>query len=82
MRLRKRRRMLSAIGLLALISSLIWIVPWNDTWAQSGYGNAPAATDDIGVLTNSSPIAMDSAKNLIWVVNPDDDSVSVIGNLD
>jgi len=25
---------------------------------------------------------MDAAKNLIWVVNPDDDSVSVIGNLD
>lgn len=82
MRLRKGRRMLSAIGLLALISSLIWIVPWNDTWAQSGYGNAPTATDDLGVPTNSSPVAMDSAKNLIWVVNPDDDSVSVIGNLD
>jgi YVTN family beta-propeller protein len=32
--------------------------------------------------TYSSPIALDAAKNLIWVVNPDDDSVSVIGDLD
>lgn len=39
------------------------------------------APTDFDAPTYSSPIAMDAAKNLIWVVNPDDDSVSVIGNL-
>jgi DNA-binding beta-propeller fold protein YncE len=41
--------------------------------------NAGAAFDTPGT---SSPIALDANKNLLWVVNPDDDKVTVIGNLD
>jgi YVTN family beta-propeller protein len=37
---------------------------------------------NFGAPTTSSPITLDAAKNLIWVVNPAADSVSVIGNLD
>jgi YVTN family beta-propeller protein len=52
---------------------------------QRNVGPATAA-GEIGVAfdtpTTSSPIALDANKNLLWVVNPDDDSVSVIGNLD
>src|SRR5690349_16658030 len=43
--------------------------------SQSG----PTATS---TPTYSSPIALSADKNLIWVVNPDDDSVSVLGKLD
>lgn len=53
----------------------------------SGAGSSSLAQEGgIGIAafdspTYSSPIAMDALKNLVWVVNPDDDSVSVIGNL-
>jgi DNA-binding beta-propeller fold protein YncE len=44
--------------------------------------SSPQTITDFDQPTYSSPIAMDVLKNLIWVVNPDDDSVSVIGDLD
>ena len=51
-------------------------------WAQDANPltlDTPLAFD---TPTYSSPIALDANKNLLWVVNPDDDTVSVIGNLD
>jgi len=41
--------------------------------------DAPAAFTE---PTKSSTIALDANKNLMWVVNPDDDKVTIIGNLD
>jgi YVTN family beta-propeller protein len=52
--------------------------------AASG-GLAPTTAPGIAAFdtpTTSSPIALSADKNHIWVVNPDDDSVSVLGNLD
>ncbi|MFN8445211.1 MAG: beta-propeller fold lactonase family protein [Caldilineaceae bacterium] len=51
-------------------------------WAQEDSSqtlDAPLAFDQ---PTYSSPLALDANKNLLWVVNPDDDKVTVIGNLD
>ena len=53
--------------------------------AQTGIGSVTAigeAGSAFDAPTNSSPIALDANKNLLWVVNPDDDKVTVIGNLD
>lgn len=45
--------------------------------------SAPAATlAPFDTPTTSSPIALSQDKQFIWVVNPDDGSVSVLGDLD
>jgi|GEM_PF-217445 len=49
--------------------------------AQEGSDTIPATTTNFDGPATSSPIALSADKNLIWVVNPDDDSVSAIGNL-
>jgi YVTN family beta-propeller protein len=49
-------------------------------WAQEADPSALMAPFD--GPTTSSPIAMTQDKKFIWVVNPDDGSVSVLGNLD
>ena len=41
----------------------------------------PAAVAAFDTPTTSSPISMSQDKNFIWVVNPDDGSVSVLGDL-
>src|SRR4051812_9167972 len=69
---------MSAIGLLALVVSLLWTIPWSDLRAQSE--SVPSEAQIFSEPTNSSSIAMEANQNLIGVVNPDDDSVSVIGN--
>ena len=50
--------------------------------AQEGASAQLAAIKAFDEPTYSSPIAMDALKNLIWVVNPEDASVSVIGDLE
>ena len=49
--------------------------------AQDGTAAAPDSAALFDAPTYSSPIALSADKNHIWVVNPDDGSVSVIGNL-
>ncbi len=47
--------------------------------------DAPEGTEAVVAFDRapaSSPITMDYNKNLVWVVNPDDDKVTVLGNLD
>jgi DNA-binding beta-propeller fold protein YncE/cytochrome c peroxidase len=68
-------------GLIVLVSGIILGIS-----SSSSVPHVLAQEGDIGATafdtpTYSSPIAMDALKNLIWVVNPDDDSISVIGNL-
>ncbi|MFN8490682.1 MAG: hypothetical protein U0350_24035 [Caldilineaceae bacterium] len=43
---------------------------------------APTSITAFDTPTTSSPISLSADKNHIWVVNPDDGSVSVLGNLD
>lgn len=50
--------------------------------AQDGEAAGALATAAFDTPTTSSPIAMSQDKSTIWVVNPDDGSVSVLGNLD
>ena len=50
--------------------------------AQEGSTEGALATTAFDTPTTSSPIAMSQDKSTIWVVNPDDGSVSVLGNLD
>ncbi len=50
-------------------------------WAQASVAAAPDSISAFDTPTYSSPIAQSADKNHIWVVNPDDDSVSVLGNL-
>lgn len=50
--------------------------------AQDGGAEGVVASAAFDTPTTSSPIAMSQDKSTIWVVNPDDGSVSVLGNLD
>ncbi|MCE7989413.1 MAG: YncE family protein [Caldilinea sp. CFX5] len=50
--------------------------------AQDGSAEGVLASAAFDTPTTSSPIAMSQDKSSIWVVNPDDGSVSVLGNLD
>ena len=66
-----------------LVCGLVAVLVLN-TVASMNAQDAPAAGFAVTAFdtpTYSSPIAMSADKNHIWVVNPDDDSVSVIGNL-
>ncbi len=66
-----------------LVCGLVAALVFN-TVASMNAQDAPAAALAVTAFdtpTYSSPIAMSADKNHIWVVNPDDDSVSVIGNL-
>jgi DNA-binding beta-propeller fold protein YncE len=63
-----------AIALIGLLLLLWWVTATPRAQAEADVTpTAPA---------NSSPIALSADGHLIWVVNPDDNSVSVIGNLD
>ena len=74
-------RSISAAVSGALLVALVLGIG-SSLWAQDANPltlDTPLAFD---TPTYSSPIALDANKNLLWVVNPDDDTVSVIGNLD
>lgn len=78
----KRRQQWLANGMLGIglvLLALAGLLP--GTLAQSQASAGHLAPTDFDTPTHSSPIALDAARNLLWVVNPDDDSVSVIGNL-
>ena len=67
-----------AVGLLASFAG-------NASILSLGFAADPATPGEIAAFTeptNSSAIALDANKNLLWLVNPDDDKVTVIGNLD
>lgn len=69
-------------GVLVLMTVL---APLLSTYATSLAQEAPAA--ELGAAafngpTTSSPITMSQDEQFIWVVNPDDGSVSVLGDLD
>ncbi len=70
---------LATLGVLILFSGILFNVAQGLELLPPA---APQTPMDFDTPTTSSPIAMDVLKNLLWVVNPDDDSVSVIGNLD
>lgn len=76
---KKYKRWLSIGPISVLLLAFIFSV-YGATWAQDSPDGA-GATLAFDRPTYSSPIAIDAAKNLIWVVNPDDDKVTVIGNL-
>jgi cytochrome c peroxidase len=67
------------IALACAVAALF--VPRSLVRAQEGGEVAPTAIENFDRPTYSSPIALSADKNLLWVVNPDDDSVSVLGNL-
>ena len=66
-------RALMRLALVALAAS-----GHASTWAQDG----PVQAEDFSVTSYSGPIVLSADKNHIWVVNPDNDTVSVIGKLD
>ncbi len=76
------RKFIVMASLLALVLALTpLLVTYARGFAQEGTATVEQAAAFLEP-TYSSPIVMSSDKNLIWVVNPDDDSVSVLGNLD
>lgn len=81
MQRKRMRRVAQMVAAVLLAGLAVWgLLPteYRATRAQ----DAPAAPADFTEPTTSSPIALSADTNHIWVVNPDDDSVSVIGNLD
>lgn len=77
---RPPRRLVGGLLTLAVILALSWS-GYHGLLAQDGAASgllAPAAFD---TPMTSSPISMSQDKNFIWVVNPDDGSVSVLGDL-
>ncbi|HLF28165.1 MAG TPA: YncE family protein [Anaerolineae bacterium] len=72
--LRYRHIGAALIGLALLIGA-------SGVLAQGENPSRPLNLANFDSPTTSSPITLDVSKNLIWIVNPDDDSVSVIGNL-
>ncbi|CAN5716289.1 hypothetical protein BH10CHL1_BH10CHL1_33500 [soil metagenome] len=69
----------------ALICGLIVTLVLNTSssmFAQDSVAAAPNSIAAFDTPTNSSPVAMSQDKSLIWSVNPDDGSVSVLGDLD
>jgi DNA-binding beta-propeller fold protein YncE len=76
---RKDKRWLS-IGSIGIMLLIFLYAVYGGVWAQDSPGAAEAILA-FDRPTYSSPIAIDANKNLIWVVNPDDDKVTVIGNL-
>ena len=84
MHLFKRRRLWVIGGLLGYaLLALALVASRNADAATAGLAPmTPIGTAAFDAPTTSSPIALNADKSHIWVVNPDDDSVSVIGNLD
>jgi cytochrome c peroxidase len=80
--LKRRWIGLAATLLVTLTAWLPWFTRQAELWAQAESASGPLAPANFDRPTTSSPIALSADKHLIWVVNPDDDSVSVIGNLD
>lgn len=77
----RSRQIMGGLLTIAVILALSWS-GYHGLFAQDGTltgGNATAAFD---TPTTSSPIALSQDKSTIWVVNPDDGSVTVLGNLD
>src|SRR4051794_40375890 len=69
----------------SLVCGLIVTLLLNNSSIMQAQDNVAAAPNSVmafDAATYSSPIAMSADKSQIWVVNPDDGSVSVIGNLD
>lgn len=77
---RKRRRVLT--GMIAVsILALALLLPAS-THSVASLSAAPAVAPTVfDGPTHSSPIALSAGGEHIWVVNPDDDSVSVLGTL-
>lgn len=75
----KHKRWLN-VGLSAVVLLALLFGAYRGIWAQET-PNATEATIAFDRPAYSSPIAIDANKNLIWLVNPDDDKVTVIGNL-
>jgi len=63
-----------------LVCGIIALLLLNNSSAMLAQ-DAPASVTAFDTPTTSSPISLSADKNHIWVVNPDDGSVSVIGNL-
>ncbi|MCB0096656.1 MAG: beta-propeller fold lactonase family protein, partial [Caldilineaceae bacterium] len=71
------------IGVLILTLSVVFTMQaWAKETATLAVAAVTAAPAVFDTPMNSSPIALSANKQHIWVVNPDDDSVSVIGDLD
>lgn len=77
-----RQRHVWWLGILVLALA---VAPLLSAYATSLAQEAPAADLAAAAFngpTTSSPIAMSQDEQFIWVVNPDDGSVSVLGDLD
>lgn len=77
----QRRRLIGGLLTIAVILVLS-SSGYRGLFAQEGASNGELAAADFDTPTTSSPIALAQDKGTIWVVNPDDGSVSVLGNLD
>jgi cytochrome c peroxidase len=77
-----RRQVSAVVGLLACLAALLWVLPRAAPPVSVRAQAVPLAPGNFDRPTYSSPIVLSADGNLVWAVNPDDDSVSVIGNLD
>lgn len=78
----KRHKLWWYGGVLVCLAVL---APLLSTYAYTYAQDAPAATDAVAAFdgpTTSSPITLAQDKNTVWVANPDDGSVTVLGTLD
>ena len=81
----RQRRLIG--GLVTVVVTIAAILAFSSSdhlglLAQDGEATGVLASAAFDTPTTSSPIAMSQDKSTIWVVNPDDGSVSVLGNLD
>jgi len=74
------RRVLGGLLTIAVILALSWR-GYIELLAQDSV-TSEQSTAAFDAPTTSSPITMSQDKQFIWVVNPDDGSVSVLGDLD
>jgi YVTN family beta-propeller protein len=75
-----RRRSEIALALIVALAATLWalgVVGSHGGTQAAAQGNAVPVVRSAGP-TNSTPIAMSRDGRLVWSVNPDDDSVSVI----
>ncbi|MEZ4725680.1 MAG: hypothetical protein R3E79_00940 [Caldilineaceae bacterium] len=75
------RRMIGGLLTIVVILALSWS-GYHGLFAQDGAADGAAAVAVFDAPTTSSPITLSQDKQYIWTVNPDDGSVSVLGDLE
>lgn len=76
----RSRRLIGGLLTMAVILALSWS-GYHGLFAQDGAASGTLAPVAFDTPMTSSPISMSQDKSFIWVVNPDDGSVAVLGDL-